>query len=330
MRAHQRLESFLQAYAAAHHAIEEAGGQHHVQHRVGGGGGQRIAAKGGAMAAGREVFRHRFAGQYGPHREAAGDALGRRDHIRLDARLLIGEQRAGAPHAALHFIERQQQAPFIAGGTQIAQESGGGDAYAALALYRLDHDAGGLRRDGVAHRVHVAERHMVEAVHRGAEAIEVFCVPGGREHGQRAAMESAVEADHPRAFRPPGGRHCAAHHLDHALIGFRARIAEEHAVGKGRRYQALCQALGLRHAIQVAHMHHPPRLFGDGRNQPGMPVAERGGGDAGAEIEKASVIRGDQPGAFATLESEVFTGIGRHQRGYHDETASPATQNTAA
>jgi hypothetical protein len=51
------------------------------------------------------------------------------------------------------------------------------DAHAALALHRLDQDAGGLRTDRLLDRFEIAERHLVEAVHRRAEAFEIFRCP---------------------------------------------------------------------------------------------------------------------------------------------------------
>ncbi len=69
------------------------------------------------------------------------------------------------------------------------------DADAAFALHRLDQHARRLRPDRVAQRVQVVERHVVEALHLRAEPGEVFLVPRGRQHGERAAVERALEAD---------------------------------------------------------------------------------------------------------------------------------------
>ena len=77
------------------------------------------------------------------------------------------------------------------------------------------------------------------------------------------------------------------------------------------------QTFGLRDAIQVGDVHHLGRLLGDRLGQMRMAVAERGGGDAGAEIEESSPVHRPQPGALAPLESEVGTGVVRHQGGDH-------------
>ena len=97
----------------------------------------------------------------------------------------------------------------------------------------------GRRADRVAHRVHVVERHVVEAFDHRAEAFQVVRVAGGGERGQRAAVERALEADEAEAFRLAAVRHRAAHHLDHALVRLGARVAEEHAVRERRIDQPL-------------------------------------------------------------------------------------------
>ena len=65
------------------------------------------------------------------------------------------------------------------------------------------------------------------------------------------------------------------------------------------------------------------RLLGDGGDQVRVAVAERGGGDAGAEIEESSPVRRIQPGALAPLESEVGAVVGRHQGGDHNPSSCP-------
>ena len=116
------------------------------------------------------MHRHVLLRQDRAEREAAADALGRGHHVRLDARPLVRPELAGAPHAGLHLVQRQQQAELVAAAAQVAQEIERGGAHAALALDRLHHDARGVRPDGVPHRVHVAEGHVVEALHRRPEA----------------------------------------------------------------------------------------------------------------------------------------------------------------
>ena len=76
----------------------------------------------------------------------------------------VGEQLAGAAHAGLDLIEQQQQAVFVTDRAQCAQVVERTGADAALALDRLDRDAGRLVGDGGAQLVHVAEGDLIEAV----------------------------------------------------------------------------------------------------------------------------------------------------------------------
>ena len=77
------------------------------------------------------------------------------------------------------------------------------------------------------------------------------------------------------------------------------------------------QLLGLRHPVEVAHMHDLGRLIGDGPGQMRVAMADGGGGDAGAEIQESSAVRRPQPSTFTTLKSEVGTVVGGHQGGDH-------------
>ena len=132
-------------------------------------------------------------------------------------------------------------------------------------------------------------------------------------------MERALETDDAEAFRLACVIHRPAHHLDHALVRFGARVAEENAVGEGGVDKALGQFLGLRDAVQVGGVHHLAGLFGDRLHEVGIGMAEAGGGDAGAEIEESSAVCRPQPSALAPLECEVGTCVVRQQRGYHPD-----------
>ena len=104
-------------------------------------------------------------------------ALAKRHDVGRDAGALIGEQFAGAAHAALHLVEDQQQAVLVAQLAQRPEERRLDDAHAALAHQRLDQDRGGLGADGALDRLEIAKRHMVKALDHRAEAVEYFFCP---------------------------------------------------------------------------------------------------------------------------------------------------------
>ena len=78
------------------------------------------------------------------------------------------------------------------------------------------------------------------------------------------------------------------------------------------------QPLGLRHAIEIGDVHHPGGLGRDRLHEMRIVVADRGGRDAGAAIEKPSPIGRPQPSALAPLEREIGAVVGGHQGGDHD------------
>jgi len=144
-----------------------------------------------------------------------------------------------------------------------------------------------------------------------AEALEVFLVAGGGQRAERAAVERTLERDDAVTVVPAAFIDRLAHHLDHALVGFGARVAEEDAVGERMLHQPRGKQFRLRNAIQVGDVHYLGRLLGDRLGQMRMAVAERGGGNARPEIEESSPVHRPQPGAFAPLEREVGSSIVR-------------------
>ena len=198
----------------------------------------------------------------GAERKAAAEPLGQRHDVGRDAGPLVGEQLAGAAHAGLHLVEDQQQAVLVAELAQRAEERRRDDAHAALALDRLDQDGGGLGPDRALDRFEIAERHLVEAVDRRAEAFEIFLLAGGGERRQRAAVEGALEGDDAVALGLAARRLVFARHLDRAFHRLGAGIGEEHVVGEARRAQPLGQPLALRNAIEIGDVPDLSRLLG--------------------------------------------------------------------
>jgi hypothetical protein len=134
-------------------------------------------------------------GKTRPKREAAADTLCDSHDVRRDPGPFMGEQLAGPSHTALHLIEDQQDAMLVAQLAQAPQTLRGHGAQAALALNRLDQNAGGLIGDGGLQRLVIAKGHLIEPAHIGAEALHVFFLPARGDGRQRAAMEGAFERD---------------------------------------------------------------------------------------------------------------------------------------
>ncbi len=128
---------------------------------------------------------------------------------------------------------------LVAQFTQAAQALVGHDADAALALHRLNQNAGGLRPDRRLDGVVIGKRHLVEALHPGAEAFQVFILAAGGDRRQCAAVKGAFKGDQPEALRRAGRGVIAARRLDGAFHRLGAGIGEKHSIGKGRRDQPL-------------------------------------------------------------------------------------------
>ena len=101
-----------------------------------------------------------------------------------------------------------------------------------------------------------------------------------------------------------------ARHLDGQLAGLGARIGEEHRVGKGMFDQPIGQFLLLFNGIQIRHMPELARLIGQRLDQIGVRMAQRVHRDACAHIQKPLPVAGDQPAAFAALETQRRAGVG--------------------
>ena len=164
-RATSSSSAGAQAPAACARRVEEARREDDVQHRVAGGQASGLPPKVVPWVPAVMPPSPRFSS---PARRRAGSR--RRcpwpsDMTSgVDAGPFMGEQLAGAAHAGLHLVEAEDDADTR---RTVARRSrrncGSAGRHAALALDRLDDDAGGLGPDRVAHRVHVVERHVVEA-----------------------------------------------------------------------------------------------------------------------------------------------------------------------
>ena len=267
------------------------------------------------MGARGHAARRLFGGKAGAHREAAAQALGHRHDVGGDARLFMGEQGAGAAHAGLHLVEDQQQAELVGGGAQAFQVIGITGDDAALALDRLDQDGGGLRRDGGAKRVQIAIGHVNEARRVRIEALEMLFLAASRDGRQRAPVKGAGGADDLVPALVAALVMVFARHLDGALIGLGARVAEEHGVGKGVLRQRGRHRLLAGHPVQVRGVPQPARLVLQGLDQMGMAMAQRGHRDARTEIQESSPVARPQIGTLAPFEGDIGTRIsGHHDR----------------
>ena len=307
----ERLEPPAQQARHAVDALEESRREHDVEHRIGHRHGERIAAEGRAVGPGGHADRGALGDEASADREAAAQRLGGGEHVRRHPFPFMGEELAGAAHAALHLVIDQHQAELVADRTQAPEIALRRASKPALALHRLDQDAGGLLADLGTHLVEIAEGDMVEARRGRAESLEILLVAGSGERRERAPVEGAGTGDEPGFLGMAGLGLVFARHLDGAFHRLGAGIAEKDAVGEGVVDEAPGNLLLARHLEQVGAMPELLRLLGQPLDEIRMAMAQRGDGDAAGEVEILLAGAGEEIGALAPLERQIGPSIGR-------------------
>ena len=237
------------------------------------------------MGADHHAGRGLLGGEAGAHREAAADALGRGQDVGLDPVMLVGVHPAGPGVAALHLVEDQHQVVGVGEAAQALHELGAGRADAALALDRLDQEAGGVPAHRRLGGLEIVELDDLEAGQQRREAVAQLVLVGGADRAERAAVEGAGEGDQLVLVGPAVMVVVAARGLDRALDRLGAAVGEEDGVGEGEVDQPLRERLALRRAVEVGDVDQGRRLVLDRLGQVRMAVAEQVDGDAAGEVE---------------------------------------------
>ena len=192
-----------------------------LEHGDRGRAGDRVAAEGAAEAAGLGGIHDLGAAGDAGEREAAGDALGREHHVGDEPEVLAREVLAGAGHAALDLVGDEHDAVGRAPLLQRGEVAVGGDHEAALALDRLDDEAGQVGgADGL---LEVRDRAL-----RGVGAREPVV--------QRVGVGGAVDVAGERAEAEAVGHRLEVHR--HRQVGAAVVRVVEHA--RRRRGRCTC------------------------------------------------------------------------------------------
>ena len=263
------------------------------------------------MITGRERGGNAVVQEDGTHGKAAAQRLRQRVHVRDHTRLLGGEQRAGAPQTALHFVEDQGDFAAV---TQLAQERqkrGRNRPYPAFPLNRLDdHSGSALGRDNASGCVLVRQRDDLDTRQQRLERAAIVGPVGRGERGEQPAMERSGERDDVRFARP------FARELEGPFVRFGAGVTEEClAAGRERTTrQFRREALTGLGAVQVRDVHEPGIERAHHRfAEDGTVVAERVDGDAGDEVEIARSVLGDELRPFARHEDRANARVDAEQ-----------------
>ena len=194
--------------------------------------------------------------------------------------VLVAPEPPGAAHAGLDLVEDQADAGLVAELAQPGQVPVVGDVHAALALDGLDHDARGVAVDGALQRAEIVEGDVLEAARQRLEPVVVLLLRGGGDGGERPAVEAAPHRDDVAAIARPVLLGPLPRELDRRLVGLRARVGEEHAVGEGVLAEELGEVGLLGDVEEVRHVQQRGRLLADGPDHARVRVAQRGDGDA--------------------------------------------------
>ena len=201
----------------------------------------------------KHVRRAFGADDHGADRHARAQALGQRHHVGLDAGPLVREPLAGAADAALHLVEHQQPVVLVAqrcAGPADSRQRAGLMPPSPWIVSRKTATTFGFVARHLLDRGQVVQRHAHEAFDQRAEAGLDLGVAGGRQGGDRAAVEGLLVDDD---LGPLDALVVAelARDLQRRLVGLQAGVAEEGA-GQARDLAQLGRQLLLqRHLVVV-------------------------------------------------------------------------------
>src|SRR6266545_3313926 len=266
-------------------------------------------------------------------RQPAAQALGQRDHVRLDPVGLVCVPLAGTADAGLHLVEHQQRA--LLGGDlprrlQITRRRYDDPV---LPLQRLQDHHGGIHGDLPGKRPDVPVRHVADIARQRLERLGLGRLAGERQGTHGPAVEPAVGGHH---LSPPG----TPGQLERRLVGLRAGVGEEHPARPiGESQQPLGELGGRRRRHQVGHVAQGRYLPGDRRHDGRVRVAERVDGYAAVQVEVAAPGLVGHHRALAAYQGQRGHRVRGHQRGRppvperHDGTTmvpNPSSVNTSS
>ena len=236
------------------------------------------------VAAAQHVLRPR-ADERGADGQPAGQSLGGGHHVRLDAIELVGIQRAGAAVASLHLVDHEQHVPLTAELLQRAHVRDVEHVHTALTLYEFDQHAAHRPVQQALHGRNVVRRRIAKALRERPEVPVHGRLAGGRERGDRPAVEAVLER---HEVGPRGAIAVAAifaGDLDGALVCLGAGIAKEDLLHARALAQPLREQRLRAGVILVARVLQPPGLLRHRGRPHRVRHAKRVDRNAGAQVD---------------------------------------------
>lgn len=208
-----------QASADVLHVRQQPVALDHTDGRQGRGGRDRVPAERRAVLPRAEKACCPFGErEHGTDGNAAAQALGESDGVGQDPATQLGvlerEPVPGATDAGLHLVHDQQCARLVGESARERQVARGQPAHPGLALHELDHERGDVVGQRGLERVRVTERQERHVPRQRLERRAVGGLRGERQSAHGAAVERALEREHPCASGSPG-------HLERGLVRLR-------------------------------------------------------------------------------------------------------------
>ena len=222
------------------------------------------------------------------------------------------EEFAGTSQAALDFVEDEQDAVFVAAGTEVFEKARGRRGHAAFALNGFNQHRAGLRADHFRGRVEVVERAVAETSRKWLVALLVFRFGGGSDGRQCASVEGAGEAENFALLRGVVFGGILAGELDGGFVGFCPGVAEEHAVCKAVGGQFLRQMDRRFRVVEVTRVPELPGLQVQRLQQLRILMPQATHRDAAAEVEVLVALNVPDASALPSVEDHRLGCVGRH------------------
>ena len=252
----------------------------------------------------------------------------------------MGKPLAGAPHAALHFVNHQQPVARVAQGAQFAQVvhvQGIDAAFALDGFHKHGHHIGVALRGGL-EGVHIVQGHADKPFHQRPKPGLHLGVARGAQRGNAAAMEGLVEHHHLGSVNALVVAKLARQ-FERGLVGLQPGGAKKHIRHARERHQLGRQRFLQGHVVVVGGVYELRHLVLQGSYQVRMVVAQGIDRNAAQRVQVFLALGVPDAAALAVGQRNRQAPVGGHYMGRcggrgrwrcHGQTPKGQAQNKAA
>ena len=262
------------------------------------------------MAAGAHALGHFFIHQHRANGQAAAQAFGQRNDIRLEVVVLTAEEGTRAAHTGLHLVHNEDEVFFI------AERADGLHIFrvqrhdTALALHQLQQDGAGVAVHQLGQGVDIPRRDILETVVERAEVLVEDLLTGGGQGGDGTAMEAVDQRDDRITALAVVVKAVFAGRLDGTLVGLGTRVAKEDFAHAGALAELFGQLAAGGSVIQVGGVLQLVGLLRHGLGPGQVAVAQTVDADAAGKIKVFLALGALGIEAVAFFEDNRVAAIG--------------------